>query len=50
MRDVVAEALRQWIEWQEEQEDIAAFKGAEDEPEIPLDEARREWGLDERRV
>lgn len=50
LRDVVSEALRQWIEWQEEQEDIAAFKAAEDEPERSLDEARREWGLDERSV
>jgi hypothetical protein len=38
LRDVVAEALRDWLEKQEEVEDLADFTAAEGEPERPLRE------------
>ena len=36
LRDVVAEALRDWVEKQEELEDLAAIAEVEDEPGRPL--------------
>lgn len=45
LRDVVSEALRDWIEKQEELEDVAAIEAAKDEELIPLEDARREWGV-----
>ena len=38
LRDIVAEALRDWLERQEELEDLADFMAAEGEPERPLEE------------
>jgi len=38
LRDVVAEALRDWVEKQEELEDLAAIARVEDEPGRPLRE------------
>lgn len=37
LREVVAEALRDWIEKQEEREDIADFVAVEGEPGQPLE-------------
>lgn len=42
LRDVVSEALRDWIEKQEELEDLADFVAAEGEPESPLEEVMAE--------
>jgi len=42
LRDVVSEALRDWIEKQEELEDVADFIAAEGEPESPLEEVMAE--------
>ena len=44
LRDVVAEALRDWVEKQEELEDLAAIADVEHDELVPLEEARREWG------
>jgi hypothetical protein len=38
LRDIVAEALRDWLERQEELGDLADFMAAEGEPERPLRE------------
>jgi hypothetical protein len=38
LRDVVVEALRDWLEKQEELEDLADYMAAEGEPERPLEE------------
>jgi len=38
LRDVVAEALRDWVEKQEELEDLAAMAEVEHEPRRPLRE------------
>jgi len=43
LRDVVAEALRDWLEKQEELEDLAAIAEVEHEPLVSLEEAKREW-------
>ena len=46
LRDVVAEALRDWLEKQEELEDLedlAAIAEAEHEPLVSLEEVKREW-------
>ena len=43
LREIVAEALRDWVEKQEELEDLEAIAEVEHEPLIPLEEARREW-------
>ncbi|MDP2949075.1 MAG: hypothetical protein Q8P22_06015 [Chloroflexota bacterium] len=43
LREVVAEALRDWVEKQEEREDLEAIAEVEHEPLVPLGEARREW-------
>jgi len=43
LRDIVAEALRDWLEKQEELEDLQAIAEVEHEPLVPLDEARRQW-------
>jgi len=43
LRDIVAEALREWLEKQEELEDLQAIAEVEHEPLVPLDEARRQW-------
>lgn len=45
LRDVVSEALRDWIEKQEELEDLAAIEATKDEELVPLEDARREWGV-----
>lgn len=45
LREVVVEALRDWIERQEELENLRAIEEVKHEPLIPLEEARREWGL-----
>ena len=42
LRDIVAEALRDWVEKQEELEDLAAIADVEHEPLVPLVEAKRE--------
>ncbi len=44
LRDVVSEALRDWIEKHEELEDLAAIEEAKDDELVPLEDARREWG------
>ena len=44
LRDIVAEALRDWLERQEELEDLADIAEVENEPLVSLEEARREWG------
>ena len=45
LRDVVDEALRDWIEKQEELEDIAAIDEAKENPQfVSLKEALGEWG------
>lgn len=43
MRDVVAEALRDWIEKQEDLEDLAAIEEAKSDELVPLEEALAEW-------
>ena len=42
LRDVVGEALLEWLEKQEELEDLADFVAAEGEPGQPLAEVMRE--------
>ena len=42
LRDIVAEALRDWLEKQEELGDLAAIAEVENEPLVSLEEARRE--------
>ena len=42
VREIVAEALREWLERQEEQEDLAAVAEAEGEPTIPWEQVRAE--------
>ncbi len=44
LRDVVSEALRDWIEKQEEVEDLAAIEATKDDELVPLEDAPREWG------
>ncbi|HLB28855.1 MAG TPA: hypothetical protein VJM69_01845 [Dehalococcoidia bacterium] len=44
LREVVAEALRDWIEKQEEMEDLQDFLAAEGEPGRPLEEIMAELG------
>ena len=44
LRDIVAEALRDWLEKQEDLEDLADIAEVENEPLVSLEEARREWG------
>jgi hypothetical protein len=45
LRDVVDEALRDWIGKQEELEDIAAIEEAKENPQfVSLREALGEWG------
>ena len=44
LRDVVAEALRDWVEKQEELEDLAAMAEVEHEPGRPLREIMAELG------
>jgi len=43
LRDVVTEALRDWVEKQEELEDLADIAEVEHEPQVSLEEAKREW-------
>ena len=43
LRDVVVAALRDWIEKQEELEDLAAIAEVEGDELVPLEEAKREW-------
>jgi len=43
LRDIVAEALKDWLERQEEMEDLQAIAEVEHEPFVPLQEARQEW-------
>ena len=42
VRDVVIEALRRWVEAQEEKEDLAAYQEAKDEPTVPWEEVEAE--------
>ena len=42
VRDVVIEALRQWVEAQEEKEDLAALREVEGEPTVPWEEVKAE--------
>lgn len=44
LRDIVAEALREWLEKQEELEDLQDFLAAEGEPRKPLREIMAELG------
>ncbi len=44
LRDIVAEALREWLEKQEELEDLQEFLAAEGEPGRPLREIMAEPG------
>jgi hypothetical protein len=44
LRDIVAEALREWLEKQEELEDLQDFLTAEGEPRKPLREIMAELG------
>ena len=44
LRDVVSEALREWIEKQEEMEDVAAIAATEGEPVRPFREFLAELG------
>jgi hypothetical protein len=44
LRDVVTEALCDWVEKQEELEDLADIAEVEHGPLVSLGEARREWG------
>lgn len=44
LRDVVSEALRDWIEKQEELEDLAAIEEVRHEPTRPLREVLAELG------
>jgi len=44
LRDVVSEALRDWIEKQEDMEDIAAIQAAKSEPARPFREFLAELG------
>ncbi len=45
LRDVVDEALRDWIEKQEDLEDIAAIEESKENPQfVSLREALGEWG------
>jgi len=44
LRDIVAEALREWLEKQEEIEDLQDFLAAEGEPRKPLREIMAELG------
>ncbi len=40
VREIVIEALREWLRNQEEQEDLAAYREAKDEPGIPWEEVK----------
>ncbi|MBI4505050.1 MAG: hypothetical protein HY691_05910 [Chloroflexi bacterium] len=40
VREIVAEALRRWLEWYEEQEDLAAIAEVEGEETVPWEEAK----------
>ena len=42
VREIVAEALREWLERQEEQEDLAAIAEAEGKPTIPWEQVKAE--------
>ncbi len=44
LREVVVEALKDWVEKQEDLEDIQAMEEAQGEPTIPLEELIREMG------
>ena len=45
LRDIVAEALRDWIEKQEELEDLAGLEEANKHAEfVKLEDALRDWG------
>jgi len=46
LRDVVSEALRDWIEKQEEMDDVADFVAAEGQPGQPLEQVMREVSSD----
>ncbi len=47
LREVVVEALRDWVEKQEDLEDIKAIEEARGEPTRPLEEIIRELGEDD---
>ncbi|MBI2941122.1 MAG: hypothetical protein HYY04_11860 [Chloroflexi bacterium] len=42
VREIVVEALREWLERQEEKEDLAAIAGAEGEPTVPWEQVKAE--------
>ena len=42
VREIVIEALRQWLERQEEQEDVAAIAQTEGEETYPWEQVKRE--------
>ena len=42
LREVVIEALEEWLERQEEMLDLAAVRAARDEPAVPWDELKRQ--------
>jgi hypothetical protein len=43
LREIVVEALKDWLEKQEELEDLQAIAEVEHDPLVPLREARQEW-------
>ena len=40
--EIVADALRKWLEDQEDQEDLAAMRAVKDEPTIPWEQVKTE--------
>jgi len=42
MREIIIEALREWLERQEEQEDLAAIAEVEGEPTVPWEQVKAE--------
>jgi hypothetical protein len=43
LREIVVEALKDWVDKQEELEDLRAIAEVEHEPLVPLEEAKQEW-------
>lgn len=42
VRDIVTQALKLWLEWQGEQEDLAALAEAEGEATVPWEQVKSE--------
>ena len=40
VREIVVEALRKWLEDQEEQADLAAIRARKDEPTVPWEQVK----------